>query len=420
MKRKGLNGITRRSFLESIGVTAAALTLSGVPTVLRSEEKNIEIAAVDALTGRAAKWGASVVQGEELAIEEINQAGGIKSLGGAKLKLTKYDTESKVELGVTATQRAVQKGAKAILGCAGSSICLMVTQIAEREKIPMLIAQASDTKIMQRGFKYIFRVAPLDEHYVPAGLAMVASLQDKKTGKKVKTIAHLFEDSAYGQGENVVTKREAPKYGLELIHSQAFPGGTTDLTPYVNKLKSLDPDFITSSAFFFDGVNFIRTFKEQNYCPRGYWFGAQSDEFLTEMKKDGDYDFTTLFWDESVKMPRGKEVVEKFRKQFGLNMDGYVALGYTCTYVLKDALERAASTDADKLRKALAETDLPHERGNFMPSKGGRIQFDENGENKSTIMMGAQVLNQKRGVIWPPEYKTAEPVFPVPKWSERK
>lgn len=412
--------ITRRRFLKSASATALALAASGVPKIIHSQGKDIEIAAVDALTGRAAKWGAYACMGSELAIDEINRAGGIKSMGGAKLILTKYDTESKVETGVTAVQRAIQKGSKAILGCAGSSICLMVTQIAEREKIPMLVAQASDYKIMQRGFKYIFRVCVHSEHYVPAELATAASLVDKKTGRKVKTIAHLYEDSAYGQAENAVTKREAPKYGLELVYSLGFPGGTTDLTPYVNKLKSINPDFITAAMFFFDTCNFIRTFKEQNFNPMGYLSGADSDEFLTEMKKDGDYAFTYLVWDEKIKNPRGNEIIEGFKKKFGVNIDGWAALGYSSAYVLKDAFERAASTDPDKLRKALAETDLPPEKGNFLPTKGGRIQFDDKGENKNIFIMCGQILDQKRVIIWPPEYKTGDPVFPVPKWSERK
>jgi len=414
-KKKAIN---RRTFLKSAGATAAALTLSGVPRLLHSQGKDIDIAVVDAITGRAAKWGVAWM-GEELAVEEINQAGGIKSMGGAKLVLTKYDTESKVETGVTAAQRAVQKGAKAIFGCAGSSICLMVTQIAEREKVPMLLAQASDIKIMQRGFKYTFRVCANSDVLIPAALNIASTLQDKKTGKKVKTLAHLYEDSAYGQAETAVIKREAPKYGLDFVSAQAFTGGTPDLTPYVNKLKSVNPDFIIGSVFFFDICNFIRTFREQNFNTMGYHFGAEADEFLTEMKKDANYTFTHLPWDEKMNIPRIMEVVQRFRKKYGENMDAFAMHGYACAYVLKEALERSGSTDSDKLLKALKETDLSPDKGNFLPTKGGRIQFDEIGENKNIIMMSGQILNQKREIIFPPQYKTNDPVFPIPKWNER-
>jgi branched-chain amino acid transport system substrate-binding protein len=273
---------------------------------------------------------------------------------------------------------------------------------------------------MRRGFKYIFRVCVISDNYVPAELELAASLQDKTTGRKVKKIAHLYEDSAYGQGENALMKRDAAKYGLELIHSQAVPGGAADVTPYVNKLKSSNPDFIIAAVFFFDTCNFIRTFKEQDYCPMGYLFGADSDEFLTEMKKDGNYSFTYLNWDETMKASWDRQILVRYKKKFGSNMDGWAAQGYTSVYVLKDALERAASTDRDKLRKALAETDLPAEKGNLLPTKGGRIQFDEKGENKNILTMMGQVLDGKRVIVWPSDYKTGDPVFPVPKWGERK
>jgi len=296
-------------------------------------------------------------------------------MGGAKLVLTKYDTESKVETGVTATQRAVQKGSKAIFGCAGSSICLMVSQIAEREKVPMLIAQASDVKIMQRGFKYTFRVCANSEVLIPSALNFASTIQDKKTGRKVKTIAHLYEDSAYGQAETAVIRRDASKYGLEFVSGQAFTGGTPDVTPYVNKLKSVNPDFIVGSVFFFDICNFIRTFREQNFTPMGYHFGAEADEFLTEMKKDANYTFTHLPWDEKMNVPRIMEVVQRFKKKFGENMDAFAVHGYTCAYVLKEALERAASTDSDKLLKALKEIDLTPDKGIFCRPRGAEYSL---------------------------------------------
>jgi branched-chain amino acid transport system substrate-binding protein len=257
------------------------------------------------------------------------------------------------------------------------------------------------------------------EQYVPSALNIAANLVDKKTGRKVKTIAHVYEDSAYGQAENVLTRKEASRYGLELIHSQAFPGGSADLTPYVNKLKSVNPDFVTGSVFFFDVCNFIRTFKEQKFNPMGYHFGAEQDEFISAMKKDADYTFTWLPWDEKIKGPRVLQTFEKFRKKFQSNMDPFSALGYTSVYVLKEAFERAGSTDSDKLLSALKQTDLPQEKGNILAAKGGRIQFDERGENKNVIVMEGQILNQKREIIFPPEYKTGEAVFPIPKWEER-
>lgn len=420
---KGKQTITRRRFLKTAGVTAAAFTLSGFPTIIRGKEKIIEFGAVEPLTGKGAKWGTVVVQGEELAVSEINKAGGIKSLGGAKLAMSKHDTESKPETGITAAERAIQKGIIAILGTAGSSVAMVVTQVAEKNKIPMVVVTPQDPKIMQRGFKYTFRVTANAEVFVPSELAAIAAMVDEKTKKKVRTIAHMYEDSAYGQAENVIYKRDASKFGLELILSQAYPGGTTDLTPYVNKIKSLNPDFVGLTGFFFDTCNFVRTIKEQNFNPMGYLIEGNSDEFLTEIKKDSNFAFTYLLWNEGIKIPgtekKAMEVNERFKKQFGMNMDGWAMLGYVSTYVLKDALERAASTDPNKLRKALAETNLTGPKGNIMATKGGRVQFDEIGENKNAIIIFGQVLNGKREVTWPPEYKTAEPVFPVPKWSER-
>ncbi|WP_020203495.1 ABC transporter substrate-binding protein, partial [Cupriavidus sp. WS] len=144
---------TRRAVLLAAGLGAALACGAAAAQV-----KEIPIGFVLPLSGGAATIGNQTKQGAEIAAEQINQAGGIRSLGGAKLKLIFADSQSKPDVGVAETERLIQReNVPLIVGAYNSAVTFPATEVAERYKVPWVVTGAVKDEITERGFKYVFR-----------------------------------------------------------------------------------------------------------------------------------------------------------------------------------------------------------------------------------------------------------------------
>jgi len=159
---------TRREFLKSSAMAAATTTVAPRFAAAQSaaaQSKEVLLAAVVALTGTNSAWGQRTWNAFQLGCDLINEQGGIKSMGGAKLKYIVADTESKPEVAGSQTEKVVGRGAVAITGTNQSAATIVATQIAEREGVPFVCATDVDPLITSRGFKYTFRTSPLVSAY---------------------------------------------------------------------------------------------------------------------------------------------------------------------------------------------------------------------------------------------------------------
>ncbi|MGA3306558.1 MAG: ABC transporter substrate-binding protein, partial [Stellaceae bacterium] len=199
---------------------AAAVTGLGFPTIVRAADE-ILIACVIPLTGPSAQFGQMSWNSAQLSAELMNEAGGVKSMGGAKLTLAVLDTETKPEIAVTQIEAAVQRGAAAIIGCNQSAATIVASQVAERNEVPFLTAYDIDPAITARGFKYVFRITPLTTNYSTDLLTMAKELLDKK-GSTAKRLGLLSENSVTGQGVNKALTAAAQKLGLELVDTESY------------------------------------------------------------------------------------------------------------------------------------------------------------------------------------------------------
>ena len=148
---------SRRSF---IGASAAAAASFGVPTLLRAQAKPIRIGLVNPMTGFLAYSGAQCRLGAMLAIDEINAAGGIKSMGGAKLEPLLGDNQAKPEVGVSVVEKMNEEGVAAYVGCFSSAVALPSTQAAAKYNTPFIIDVGASDNIVNRGLKNVFRLMP--------------------------------------------------------------------------------------------------------------------------------------------------------------------------------------------------------------------------------------------------------------------
>ena len=300
MKREK-KGMTRREFMKSTavaGVAAAAGTI-GFPNVLRgADPKEILIGHIHPLSGALGFDGQELKKGMMLAVKEINDAGGIKSLGGAKLKLLDADSEGKPELAVSAVERFNREGVVAVMGAYQSAVTLVATQQAEKLQIPYVVTVAVADEVTSRGFKYTFRVQPSAEQMASQTVKYVSEIA-KATGQTVKTIAYLHDDTAFGTSLAGHVKKYAPNYGMEVIVDVAYSPRAADVSTEVGKIKAAGADVVMDTGYFGDGVRVLKTMRDVRIKSKGI-IGCGNGAFshpkfveelgkLTENVMDGNY-----------------------------------------------------------------------------------------------------------------------------------
>ncbi len=417
---KGYRGrrVSRRSFLKMVGMAGMAASTIGFPAVLRgAAPKEILVGSIHSLTGHTAIDGTSCAQGAELAVNQKNEAGGIKSMGGAKIKLITMDSEMKPKVGEAAAEKLIRDGCIALLGCFNSPVAMITTQVAERNGIPHIITVAVADELLERGFKYTFRVQP-DSTNMAELTCKYARLLAQKFNVELKTIAHLH---ITGFGASIFNKVQkfAPKHGFEVIGGVSYGAGISDYTTEISKIKDMNADVIMDVGYLADGLLKIRTYADLNVVPKGGIIGIgnagySNPNMVKELGRLAEYIMDGNYW-HNPRSPFARSVIaEHDRRYTKVIFQSHAVHGYNAALVLMDALERARTADPSKLRDAIAKTSL---KEHIAP--GGPIEFDSTGQNKNAMITLQQVQKRQIKVVMPDEYSDAKPVFPMPRWGDK-
>ncbi|MCC6205260.1 MAG: ABC transporter substrate-binding protein, partial [Hyphomicrobiales bacterium] len=244
--RKGLD---RREFIKtagSVGLAGSAVALPG--TVLaQNPPADVEIGVVYPLSGPTGPMGQNGVRGWTIAVDEINAAGGIKSLGGAKIRTLLRDSESNPKIGLAETEKLVRSNVVAIVGAWNSNVTYPATQIAEQAKVPWIVEMSAQDEITRRGFRYTFRVNPEASRQASDMVDFVVEMGGK-TGVKAKTAGVIGTDDSYGKTVSRGLHAAFKKAGIESVGDVYYPVKALDLTVEVASLAAKKPDvwFITS------------------------------------------------------------------------------------------------------------------------------------------------------------------------------
>lgn len=404
--------LPRRTFLK--GATAAGAAALGFPAVLRAQARELKIGHIHPLSGFLAFDGGLVTNGLTLAVEEINAAGGIRSMGGAKLALLGGDTQGKVEVGMAEAERLIREGVVALLGPYQSPVAYAVSQLAEKERTPFVITVAVADNITERGFEYTFRVQPNARTMTTRSLDHLADLA-KASGVAVKTIAMMHEDGLFGTSIAGHLERHAKALGMELVLKVGYNFRTPDVTTEITKLKAARADLVVVSGYFGDGLLIARTATEHRLETRAVMGiangGFSNPKFLADQPQLADLIMDGNYW-HNPRSERAKRVFEAYQRRFNAPMSSHSVQSYSATMVLRDALERAGSPDRARIREALARTNLGD---HILPQ--GPIQFDKTGENVNAQPALLQNQSGRTVVVGPGQFAEAKAVFPVPRWS---
>jgi branched-chain amino acid transport system substrate-binding protein len=402
----------------TVSCVAALVGFAVVGPIAANAAEDLKIGILLPLSGSVAPIGQNNRRGHELAVEEINAAGGIKSLGGAKLVMVDGDTQGNPNVGIQETEKLGQKGVVAILGAYQSNVTFPTTQIAEKLGIPYIDPVAIADSITEgRNFKYTFKVSPKASWYARDQIAFVKWVGET-SGKPVSSVVLMYEDTLFGQSTSKGQEKYAQDYGIKVLEKIPYPKDSPDMTATISRIKGVNPDALVLVSYISDAVLITKTMKELgvNIPILGTSAGHIDPAYIANLGPLADYSFTVGEWNPDLKKAGAAEVNERFKKKFGIEMNGHAAETYMSTMVLRDALERAASTDRKKLRDALAQTEICGEK-NLLPYDC--IKFDDSGQSPQGQLTILQIQKGTFVSIWPEAIAAQKVIWPVPAWDKR-
>lgn len=405
--RSAVLAATAFAFAAGLGHTAPARAADDVP-----------VGILLPLSGSVAPIGINNRRGHELAIEEINANGGIKSLGGAKLTMIDGDTQGNPNVGISEVEKLARRDVVAIMGAYQSGVTFPTTQMAERLGVPYIDPVAiADSITEDRGFQYTFKIAPKASWYARDQIRFLVE-SSKAAGEPAKSVVLLHEDTLFGTSTAEGQVKAAEEHGIEVLDDISYPKDTPDITSTIARVKELDPDAVLLVSYINDAVLITKTMKELdvNIPIIGTSAGHIDPAYIENLGEDANLTFTVGEWNTDLDKPGVAEIAARFKEKFGVAMNGHAAETYMATMVLRDALERAGTTDRAAVRDALAKTEICGE-ANILPYEC--IRFGESGQSPEAQLVILQIRDGEHVTVWPSEVAAEQPVWPVPDWSAR-
>lgn len=395
----------------------AALTVT--PALAGSDV--VRIGNIIPLSGPSASVGQQGKNAREMAVAEINAAGGIEALGGAKIELLYADSESKPEKGVAEAERLINtEKVNVLTGCWNSAVTYPTTAVAERYGIPFIVPVSVSDKITDQGFKNVFRIAAKDSWWTRDQFAFLKDME-KEFNTPVKKLAFVYENGDWGKGFAGQWKKLASDGGYEVVLDEPYPSTATDLSPVVQKIRRARPDVLMLVSNAADAILLTNTLAEYKVKLKAIITsgGGHADpSFLQAAGDNARYIFDIVEWETDVNKPGAKETNERYKARYGTNLTGEAVDAYLSMYLIKAALEKAGSLDPAKIRQALADIELKDSPGMIVGYDA--VKFDETGQNANASLVMVQINDIGNGLerisCWPMSARRAgyTPVFPKP------
>ena len=362
------------------------------------------------LTGTNAKFGEIEKKSYEIAKDEINAKGGIK---GKKVVLEFEDSQGKPEVARSIVERLIDvKKQPVVFGEYSSSCSKAIAAVAEERKVPYLVVTGATDDITQQKYKYVFRMNPTNAYYATGLMSFL------NTVVKPKTIAILYESSDFGTSGAEDMVHQAKKAGMQVLVKEQYEKGAVDFRPILSKVKAARPDVIYMVSYVMDAALLMRQIKELRIDAKLYAGGAAGfaiPEFVQNAKEASELVMTATLWSPQIAYRGAKQFAEKYKRLYKDYPSYHGAEAYSALYIIKDVLERAKSWKANDIRAAFKSTN--------MMTAFGPIKFeDKEGYTNQNFMdtLVMQVIKGKHETIWPQKYASAQYVYPIPKWRERR
>jgi branched-chain amino acid transport system substrate-binding protein len=396
--------MTMTSWKRLAPVALAGVVFASLPLPVAAQTP-IKIGASMSVTGTYAKPGTYQKQGYDVCIDELNAKGGIL---GRKVELVIYDDQSTPATAVRLYEKLITEDkVDAVMGPYSSAVSEAVANVTEKYKKVMVAPLAATTSIFKKGRKYIFMVITPAENYLDGLIDMAAK-------RGLKTVAIINEDTLFPKASASGTVEAAKKRGMQVVLQEAYPKGNTDFSALLVKIKAANPDVIAAGTYFDDAVAITRQMKELNVNPKmfGLTVGGDLPEFYDLLKQNAEYVYGSTQWDESLPYPGQKEFLAAYKAKFkGQEPSYHTAAGYAGCLIYAEAVKKAGTLDADKVRDQLLKMEIKTAFGEY------KVEPDGFQIAHKTVML--QWQDGKRIVVWPDDLANGKMRYPTPEWGKR-
>ena len=401
---------------KALAAAAAVSLLAAAPAGAKVEGDTIILGSAISLTGKYSTNGIHAQNGYELAVKQINEKGGVKVGGKSyKLKVVYYDDESTPARGAQLAERLIkQDGVKYMLGPYSSGMTKAIAPVTEKYQIPMVEGEGASRSLFSQGYKYLFAVLSTSEQYLASSIALAAEIAEKngKSPSDVK-IAMAFENDPFSQDVRAGVMEDAAKYDMQIVIDDKLPRDLSDMSATLTKVRAVKPDVLLVSGHSKGAATAARQIKEMQidvpmvaitHCEAADIigkYGAGSTEGILCPTQWAE----TLSYSDSY-FGTAAEYDSQFRATFpGYNTVPYqAAQASAAVLVWKDAFERADTFDVEKVRDAIASTEMKTFYGN--------IKFAPEGNNIAKPMVLRQIQDGAYNVVAPSKWASSEVRWP--------
>jgi branched-chain amino acid transport system substrate-binding protein len=413
----------------AIVAAAAAVAVTLISTSAVNAAGTVKIGILWPLTGNAAAAGQASKAAAEVAADIVNNkhpelgnlplaaSEGLPNQGGARLELTFVDHQGNPSLAQQlATRLITQDKVHVLMGAYQSSCSFTATAVAERHGIPFMVGESAALNITGRGFKWVFRGTPIASDYAATYMRFFDDV--KKQGKKIASIAVVNENTDYGTSVADSIEAAAKKNNVPVAIRIPYSASTTDVSAQVLQLKEKQPDVVIFISYTSDSILYMKTMKNLDYMPPmviGDDTGFSDPSFIPAVADIAQGAMNRSAWDIGKPGSTTYKINEMYKAKTGRDLDDTSARNMQSFLALADALNRAGSTEPEKIRDALAKTDLKPEQ--LMMGYNG-VKFDETGQNILASTYLIQLKGKEYQLVWPDKAAAAKLDWPMKGWKQ--
>jgi branched-chain amino acid transport system substrate-binding protein len=401
-----------------LAILLGGMTLFSGPARAIAADDTISIAVVLPTTGSESKPGQYQKEGIELAIKQINDAGGIMVKSkGKKLKINEifYDDGTDSKKSASLTERAMSSdNAVAVLGGYSTALGTAESVMADRYKTPWITTGAGATAIFGKGYQYAFGTLAPVAAIGTTSAEFLGSLIDQGKLKKGLKVAIVVENTDHGvdyvQGFTEWSNKHAGYF--EIVLNEKFELNATDFSGVLQKVKTSKADIFLSDAHLPDYITMHRQYLQNGLHHQMVSYGARGPEAGARQALGAgtDYIFSGIWWSNKLPYPQAKKFAEDYKAFTGHDVDSwYAAPAYDGMRILAKAIEAAGSLDKTAIRDALKKAEL---KGSVLP--GQVLKFGANGQSEYPFVITQNKPDNKVDIVFPKDAATGEPVAPSP------
>lgn len=415
MKKKVGKGVICCVFLLALTGLVFTGTMGGSLEAATAGPETIKIGSVVAMSGAMAAGGKWVKQGYEIAVKHVNGSGGVmvKELGRkVPLELIFIDDETNP----TKTASRMEKlysvdQVDFFLGGFANALIIPQLAIAEKYRVPIVVTTIGSTAEFEKGYKYSFSPFMAEQDQVTTFLDVLDSVPKAQRATK---IAFFEIQEEWGVATGKYLKEKGSKRGYKIVAYEKYAMNATDFSSLITAAKAAGADALYTNPTPPQGIGIVKQMKELDWAPRFAYIMRAADviSWSKNLGKDGDYVCHSGGWDHHLKLPGVERFNTDYKAAYGNEPEPPAGSAYVCVQVLANAIERAGTLNRDKVRDAIATTN--------MPTIMGPMKFKPNGRGDGQYLQTmTQWQNGKDQLIWPRDQASAPLAYPMPPWNKR-